>query len=118
MFIRGHYLSCWILNLWVRIQRWAYQLRWPHYCRLCDGTGGVERYERDVGYIFCPCEELDDGVCHRCGEQALDDDYECAACGHRAGDVGAPALDAATCWGECEYLHEKAACTARRTGKG
>lgn len=74
-------------NRVIRIRRYLYALRWPRFCRLCEGAGfywgGIDEFGQP-NMDPCRCTGDEPVVCARCGEAGLDDETgegPCSSCG-------------------------------------
>ncbi len=108
LFFRRHYVSCRLAMVALRLSRVWYRVRWPAYCRVCNGTGG-EAYGGgfDEPPGFEQCDALPWEFCHRCGHDGLTVDGEgpCTHCGWNFGEDDGdalPMLELGLCWGACE----------------
>lgn len=83
-----------------------YQESYPDYCHDCEGWG----YSMEQGLVsyakFCHC--LNSGKCPRCGQNSVDRELNCAACGWR---YMYPGVDGIPLKPDCickEHKHERA----------
>ncbi len=103
LFFRGHYLSCRLAIVALRVRRVWWRISWPAYCRECNATGG-EAYGGGIDEPpdFEHCDALPWEFCHRCGRDGLTVDGEgpCTHCGWNFDDA-LPMLEEGLCWGAC-----------------
>lgn len=68
------------------MDRAEYEIAYPNYCKECNGKGGFISFSPDVHFWECnKC--IKQGLCPRCGEQALNDIQKCSSCEWDRGDV-------------------------------
>ena len=62
------------------MDREEYVLKFPEYCKTCEGWGMVKGFSPIFTISECKC--FKDRTCPRCGTpHALDDSIRCEACG-------------------------------------
>jgi hypothetical protein len=62
----------------------AWRQRWPNHCQACGGWGSIPFAQHEAEILSVPCEALEPGACHRCGQDGLDPESgggPCRACG-------------------------------------